>query len=82
MRSAKLRGLLRAFTEAQVRFVVIGGVSAVLQGVPVTTFDLNLVLDHEEDNLDRAFTVLGELDSCYRDHLPKRLTPVRSDLES
>lgn len=46
------------------------------------TFDLDLVLDHEATNLDRSFDLLQELDAVYREHLPKRIEPIRADLES
>lgn len=76
-------GILRAFAEADVDFVVIGGVGATLHGVPVTTFDLDLVLSHESEVLDRAHRVLVSLDACYRERLPaRRLRPDRTDLES
>ena len=81
-RSADFEGLLRAFAGRGVHFVVIGGVSAALQGVPAVTFDLDLVLDREAGNLERAHAVLRELDAVYRSHLPKRLVPTRGDLES
>lgn len=81
-RSADFEGLLRVFHEGGVRLVVIGGISAALQGVPAVTFDLDVVLDPEPENLDRAFSVLGELEVCLREHLPKkRLEPLRSDLD-
>ena len=73
---------MREFTSREIRFIVIGGVSAALQGVPSVTYDLDLVLDHEATNLDRSFGLLQELDAVYREHLPKRLVPNRSDLES
>jgi hypothetical protein len=80
--TADFEGLLRAFAQREIRFVVIGGVSAALQGVPAVTYDLDLVLDHEPANLDRAFEVLQNLDAVFREHLPKRIEPQRSDLES
>jgi len=82
LRSADFEGLLRVFSAAEVRFVVIGGVSAALQGVPAVTYDLDLVLDQDGSNLDRAYAVLVELEACFREHLPRRLEPLRSDLES
>lgn len=62
--------------------MVIGGVSAALQGVPALTYDLDVVLDPEQENLDRAIELLRELDACFREHLPaKRLRPSRADLD-
>ncbi len=79
---ADFEGLLRAFTEREIRFVVIGGVSAALQSVPAVTYDLDLVLDHEPKNLDQCIALLQNLEAVYREHLPKQLAPKRSDLES
>jgi hypothetical protein len=82
-RSADFEGLLRAFDAHGVRLIVIGGVSAALQGVPATTFDLDVVLDPDPKNLDAASALLGELGTVLREHLPaKRLEPLRSDLSS
>lgn len=44
-RSADFEGLLRALDARAIRSIVIGGVSAALQGVPAVTYDLDLVLD-------------------------------------
>jgi hypothetical protein len=81
--SADFEGLLRAFDARAIRSIVIGGVSAALQGVPAVTYDLDLVLDPAPANLDAAFALQQVHDTCYREHLPAwRLTPVRSDLDS
>lgn len=72
---------MRAFDARGIRLIVIGGVSAALQGVPATTFDLDIVLDPEPKNLDTASALLGELGAALREHLPaRRLEPLRSDL--
>jgi hypothetical protein len=80
--SADFEGLLRAFLSHGVRFVVVGGVSAALQGVPAVTYDLDLVLDPDPANLDRAAELLRDLEACDREHLPRRLLPERADLET
>jgi hypothetical protein len=50
--------VLRALRDADVSFVVVGGVAVVLQGHPRSTVDLDLVIDLEADNVGRAMTVL------------------------
>lgn len=45
--------LIEVLTRHQVRFVVVGGVAAVLQRVPVATQDFDLVHDRAEDNVQR-----------------------------
>jgi len=72
--------LLEVLAQAGVQFVVIGGMSATLQGVPYPTYDLDIVLDPDDANLDRAFGVIQELDGSYREQLPKLLLPKRTDL--
>jgi hypothetical protein len=50
--------VLKALTEAGVEFVVVGGVSAVLQGVPVVTQDLDLCYRRTPDNVRRMASAL------------------------
>jgi hypothetical protein len=44
--------------RAGVRYLVVGGVAVVLHGYLRTTLDLDLVIQLEPDNLDRALTAL------------------------
>jgi hypothetical protein len=73
------RALLGALVDGEVRFVLVGGVAAVLQGVPVNTFDIDVVQARDPENARRLAAVLRSLDACYRDHLPKRLEPREED---
>ncbi len=50
--------ILEALTLAGVEFVVVGGVSAVLQGVPVVTQDLDLCYRRTPDNVRRLAAAL------------------------
>jgi len=76
------RAILKSLAEAEVDFIIIGGVGAVLQGVPTTTFDLDIVHARDPDNRARLLGVLRELEACYREHLPRVLPPTESDLDS
>ena len=67
--------ILRVLTKHQVEFIVVGGLCAVLHGAPVQTYDLDIVPSRATANLDRLENALQELAACYREHLPKRLTP-------
>lgn len=51
-------GMLRDLTEAQVRFVVIGGVAGVIHGSPRITNDLAVCYDQGDDNVLRLATLL------------------------
>jgi predicted nucleotidyltransferase len=46
-----LEDMLRALTSRGVRFVVAGGVAAVLHGIERTTMDLDIALDLEPENV-------------------------------
>jgi len=76
------RAILERLAAAEVDLVVVGGVSAVLHGVPTTTFDLDVVHARDEANRERLHRALLELEACYREHLPKVLVPTLADLDS
>ena len=46
--------ILRALVEAGVEFIVVGGVAAVLNGAPVSTFDLDVVHARDAANVART----------------------------
>lgn len=72
--------LLRTMVENGVDFIVVGGVSAVLQGSPVTTFDLDLVHSREPENITRILSALQDLDAYYRGRGTQVLRPGRAHL--
>lgn len=53
----KLFDLLQELSKASVRFVVCGGVACVLHGVERSTYDLDIAVDLNEDNLQRFIEV-------------------------
>jgi hypothetical protein len=74
--------ILRTLREHGVDFVVVGGVAAVLQGAPISTFDLDVVHAREEANIRRLLTALESLDACFRLQPERRLRPNASHLSS
>lgn len=76
-----LADILATLLEHEVEFVVVGGMAAVLQGAPVSTFDLDVVYSRDPINVDRLLVALSELHAVFRDD-PRRLRPARSHLES
>ena len=70
-------GLLRILVEHGVDFLVVGGVSAVLQGATLNTFDLDIVHSTEPANIARLLAALEDLDAFYRAQPEKRLRPGR-----
>jgi len=54
----RLKGVFRSFQEHDVRYVVIGGIAAVLYGVPRATFDLDILIEATPDNAQRLLDAL------------------------
>jgi hypothetical protein len=67
--------VLRILARHGVDFIVVGGVGAVLQGAPLTTFDLDVVHARTQENVGRLLAALQELDAWYREHPTRRLRP-------
>lgn len=70
------RAILQALCERGVDFIVVGGVAAVLHGVPLTTLDLDIVYSAEPDDVDRLVAALQSLDAIYRDLAARRVAPT------
>jgi len=47
------REILELLNEYEVEYIVVGGVAAVIQGAPITTFDLDALVRIRDDNADR-----------------------------
>ena len=76
------RALLRALTEGEVEFAIVGGLAAVLNGAPVNTFDLDIVPARSEENVAKLLRVLDSIDAVYRMQPSRRLKPNASHLSS
>ena len=74
--------ILRVLTRHRVDFVIVGGVSAVLHGAPVTTFDLDVVHSRAGENIARLLSALQELDAVYRAQPDRQLRPGETHLAS
>jgi hypothetical protein len=68
MASSELLKVFAALEQADVRYLVVGGVAVVLHGHLRVTADLDLVVDLTTDNLRRALSVFAALG--YRPRAP------------
>jgi hypothetical protein len=66
MIASRFREALQTLSDHQVEFIIVGGVAAVLEGVPVNTFDVDVVHRTSPENVARLLVALRELDACYR----------------
>src|SRR5258708_32589784 len=74
--------ILQVLAKHKADFIVVGGLSAVLHGVPVVTMDMDVVHSRHEENLPRILAALRELDGWYRLRSDKKLIPKESHLRS
>jgi hypothetical protein len=56
-----IQELLQALAEAEVRYCIVGGVAVNLHGVPRMTYDLDLVVVPEAEQLRATEAVLTKL---------------------
>jgi len=73
--------ILKTLADANVDFIVVGGVAAVLQGAPIHTKDLDILYSLEPANQARLLGALQELGAVFRDD-PRRIAPNLSHLAS
>lgn len=80
MPEGNLRSTLRILSENQVDFILVGGLAAVLQGVPLSTYDVDIVHSRQALNIHRLLSVLETLDAIFRMQPERRLKPNASHL--
>lgn len=56
----RLQGVFASLEQNNVRYLVIGGIAAVLHGVPRATFDLDVLIEVSEDNAARLLSALED----------------------
>ena len=76
-----LHDMLEALVRHDVRFIVVGGLAAVLHGTPVSTFDLDILYARDEENVRHLHSALRELGAVFRDDA-RRIEPNESHLSS
>ena len=54
----QLQGVFASFHRHNVRYVIIGGIAAILYGVPRATFDLDILIDATPENAQRLLDAL------------------------
>lgn len=75
--SAILEGLLKA----DVKFILVGGLAAVVQGAPVTTLDVDIVHALSSENIKKLFAFLKSIDATYRRPDDKEIQPKENDFK-
>lgn len=80
--SLRFLDILKVLTRHSVEFIVVGGVAAIVEGAPVSTFDLDIVARPTEENRRRILAALNELNARYLDPAGRHILPDRTKLET
>jgi predicted nucleotidyltransferase len=75
-----LNALLKGLSKARIEFILVGGVAAVVQGAPVTTFDLDIVHRQTDANIQKLMKFLESVEAIQRRPDDKVLNPDERDL--
>jgi hypothetical protein len=79
MKRVRFVETLQALVRSEVQFIVVGMAAGVLQGVPLTTLDIDIVHRRTPENVANLLAVLSELQAIYRND-PRNLSPTASHL--
>jgi len=74
--NSDIPSLIELLAEAGIEFVIVGGMAAVVQGVPVTTFDLDIVHNRDEANTRKLVALLKTIHARYRGHPPEKIAEL------
>jgi hypothetical protein len=80
MLEGNLAQTLQCFLDAEVQFIVVGGVASVLNGAPIQTFDIDLVYEMDPANLGRLDSALARIDAIFRIQPERRIRPNKIHL--
>jgi len=74
-----LGALIEGLTGAGVKFIIVGGLAAVVQGAPVTTMDVDIVHSQSYENISRLLKFLKSVEAVYRRPDDKLIEPDKDD---
>jgi hypothetical protein len=79
MPTSSYRRILETLDRHGVEHIVVGGVAAVLQGAPVTTFDIDTLIKVDAVNATKLLAALRELRAHFREQ-HQEIAPTRDDI--
>jgi hypothetical protein len=75
-----LNALLKGLSKVRIEFILVGGIAAVVQGAPITTFDLDIVHRQTDENIQKLMKFLESVEAIQRRPDDKVLKPDARDL--
>jgi len=80
--SANLSAILEGLIKADIKFILVGGLAAVIQGAPMTTLDVDILYDQSAENIAKLFKFLKSIDAIFRRPDDKIIPPKENDFSS
>ena len=77
-----LSALIEGLSEAGIEYIIVGGLAAVAQGAPVTTFDLDIVHRQTKENIRKLLTFLKWIGARLRRPDDTIIEPRAEDLKA
>ncbi len=78
--SVNLGAILEGLIEADVDFILVGGLAAVVQGAPVTTMDVGIVHNQSPENIAKLLAFLKSIYAFHRRPDDKVIEPKEGDI--
>jgi hypothetical protein len=75
-----LSGLLEGLLDAGVKFILVGGLAAVVQGAPVTTIDVDILHERSAENIAKLLTFLKSVGAFHRRPDDRVIEPREDDI--
>jgi|SRR5664280_1510578 len=79
MTRARFADTLQLLAGHNVEFIVVGMTAGILQGVPLTTIDVDILHRRTPANVEKLLGALTQMQAQYR-HDPRKLSPTASHL--
>jgi len=79
--ATNLSNLLKHLNNAGIEFVLVGGLAAVAQGAPISTFDMDIVHRRTDDNIRKLLLFLKSIGATQRRPDDKIIEPAEEDLK-
>ena len=77
--ATELNLIIEELLKADIKFILVGGLAAVVQGAPVTTLDVDIVYDRSSKNIAKILTFLKSIDAFCRRPDDKVIQPKKDD---
>jgi predicted nucleotidyltransferase len=78
----KFLEILKVLIRHEVDFILVGGVAAILEGAPISTFDLDVMVCPTPEDRKRLLEALRELNARYLDPAGRQIFPDQTKLET